>query len=111
METTTVVERLKAAKARVLAGWCKNTMSQRRLVNGEWQDQYCAAGALLEPGSMCILEETEAHRCLRESLPNQPQHVYHAVAMYNDRPDTTLADIEQLYDRAIALAIQAENEK
>jgi hypothetical protein len=105
MEATNVVEQLKAAKARVQAGWCKNTLHQRRVVKGEWQEQYCAVGALLEPSSMCILQETEAHRCLRESLPLPiPNYAYHSVAMYNDRPDTTVADIETIYDRAIALA-------
>jgi hypothetical protein len=106
MEAKTVVEQLRQAKARIQAGWCKNTLSQRRQVGGEWQMQYCAVGALLEPASMCVLQETEAHRCLRESLP-KPNHAYHSVATYNDRPDTTLVDIESLYDRAIALAAQS----
>jgi hypothetical protein len=86
-----------AARAKIEAGWCKGTLFM--LLWGK--PHFCAAGALdtcLFPG-----DESPEHALLRACLPHGvPNGRFENVAMFNDLPATSMQDVLDLYDRAIA---------
>lgn len=87
-----VVQALKEGRRKIEKGWIKGAIMTK---NG-----YCATGAIMENGWELM---GEAMRFLYANLPPRARG---SIAVYNDDPRTTKADILTLYDRAIKLAAE-----
>ena len=85
-----VVQDLMKGRQRIVENWAKGCG-----LNSP-SDGYCAVSAIDYDGS-----RSSAHRLLNRSLPEGQRSIHR----YNDHPTTTKQDILDLYDRAIALAL------
>jgi hypothetical protein len=93
MSNSTIADDLKAARALIEKGWCKDAL---RLGN-----TYCAIGALskVTEGDVyaCTSRGDAAYHAVRKMLPAGVD-----IADFNNAPETTRQDVLNLFDKALA---------
>jgi hypothetical protein len=91
----TTLEILKAARDKILRGWCQGRMSEAGY-------KYCALGALYAidctQGRLGRSPRAEAINLVSKSLPAEGKSLSH----WNDVAGRTQAEVIDLFDRAIA---------
>ncbi|HAK63408.1 MAG TPA: hypothetical protein DCO82_09245 [Alphaproteobacteria bacterium] len=108
MSERTVVETLLKARALLAEGkWCKGSYAVDRDgvecdVRGPSAVAWCALGAIwkFEPD---LSRQVDVEEYLKMVIP-RAQRIFLGVPILNDAPETTLADVLALYDRAIEMA-------
>jgi hypothetical protein len=95
----TIVETLKAARARIAAGWTKHTYF-RHWTGLRTGCSYCAIGAVHNLTS----SDRDTRLALGVLMRSLPARDPDELVRFNDAPGTKKADILALYDRAIAHA-------
>jgi hypothetical protein len=101
------VEVLAAAREKLCQGWTQDTPARNSIgepvnANSEEAVCWCLYGALSVASS-----SDQAFCCASESLERaldyDTQHGHRFVSFFNDDPDTTLAKVMTLIDKAIAM--------
>lgn len=94
-----LVEGLMRARSYVDGGWCQGSLS----VIADDGQRFCAIGALTK--AFDILEDEYIRAVTHLERAVAFTHPPFSVIGFNDRPDTTKADILAMFDRAIQSAL------